>query len=245
MLHLNRCKRPHFLQENVIYMLFWNRHVIVCKKTKQKQQHTFNCLLSLFKFSFDTCMHNHLRFRHTNTSLPCCVTGEVRASCTMEQLQNTPVEKLWTAHCSRRWRDKSLSGHSRPRRNSRVFKVNLRLEFSFDSIRRSRGRDLNGCSPSCPAAAQLAGSQGAKTRNELNSGQKELTYPSEVFTAHLGNHWWLWPRHHMEPWLKIEVTCAHEGSAEPSVSEIWCFCRALKLTREGPLFFLFIYFFSC
>lgn len=45
-----------------------------------------------------------------------------------------------------------------------------------------------------------------------------------IWAVCLVTHQWLWLRSHTEPWTNIKVASAHEGSAAPSVSEIWCIC---------------------
>lgn len=117
----------------------------------------------------------------------------------------------------------SLAGHSRPRLNEHVF---YRIFYQWDLLSKEAAWEIdpNRWSLWCPAAAQLAGSQRAKTKNELNWRQKELIYPPEVFTALLVKHCWLWLHRHMEPRVKIEVDSAHECNAEPSASENWCIC---------------------
>lgn len=66
------------------------------------------------------------------------------------------------------------------------------MEFSSDSNKRSSLKLIStaGHSDVLQQLSWPAASQRAKTKNELNSRQKELIYPSEAFTAHLVKHWW-------------------------------------------------------
>lgn len=110
------------------------------------------------------------------------------------------------------------AGHSRLRAR---FQLNLPSMESF--IKRS---SLGSWSQplvtlmSCTGFADHQPGSDDNDWTEFMAERVDLT----IWGVCLVTHQWLWLRSHTEPWTNIKVASAHEGSAAPSVSEIWCIC---------------------
>lgn len=139
------------------------------------------------------------------------------------------------------------AGHSRTRLNDRVSNWFF-YQWNLLSKEAAWEVDPNRWSLWCPAAAQLAGGQAAKTKTERNSRQKkkkkELIYPSEAFHRSLSERlvalaaWPQWNHEQTLKWL-VHMKAVRRHLSLRSDASV-CARDSLHKLTGGRCFFFFV-----